>query len=84
MPEMLPCPLSMNRYNQTFKATEDDEVSQDDEDLSNGEEDNYLDPERDYDLINSLRQGLMNNGNLDEMTMLEDAHYVQADFHHQQ
>ena len=55
MPEMLPCPLSLNRYNPTFKPTE--------EDAKNGQGcqsgGDYLDPDRDYEVIASLREGLL-------------------------
>ena len=53
---MLPCPLLLNRYNNpAFKITEDSDESHQDEDA---EEDNYLDPERDYDLNNYPLQRL--------------------------
>lgn len=72
MPEMLPCPLLMNRFNNPiYRNTEEDSGSS-----QNGEdnEDNYLDPERDYELINNLRKFIMNEVDHEE-TVLEDAHY---------
>ena len=70
MPEMLPCPLLMNRYNNPIyrNSEEDSESSQNGE----ADDDNYLDPERDYELINNLRKFIMNEV---ETTVLEDAHY---------
>eukprot|EP00093_Oithona_nana_P005163 05163.XXX_263540_264974_1 [CDS] Oithona nana genome sequencing. len=71
MPEMLPCPLLMNRFNNPiYRNTEEDSGSS-----QNGEdnEDNYLDPERDYELINNLRKFIMNE--VEHETVLEDAHY---------
>ncbi len=63
MPEMLPCPLSLNRYNPTFRPSEDD--------LNNGSKvgqnsvagggGDYLDPDADYQLIASLREELLNS-----------------------
>lgn len=68
MPEILPCPLLMNRYsNPAF--SEDSEGSSHNGD---GEDDNYLDPERDYELINDLRRFIMAKD--EEETVLEDAH----------
>ena len=55
MPEMLPCPLSLNRYNPNFKPTEDD-AKNGHGPQSGGD---YLDPDRDYEVIASLRKGLM-------------------------
>ena len=81
MPEMLPCPLLMNRYsNPAFKGSDDSEGGSledgdRDQDL---EDDNYLDPERDYDLINNLRRFIMNNEEADlddpDDILVEDAH----------
>ena len=71
MPELLPCPLLMNRFNNPiYRNTEEDSGSS-----QNGEdnEDNYLDPERDYELINNLRKFIMNE--VEHETVLEDAHY---------
>ena len=71
MPEMLPCPLLMNRFNNPiYRNTEEDSGSS-----QNGEdnEDNYLDPERDYELINNLRKFIMNE--VEHEPVLEDAHY---------
>ena len=42
------------------------------------ESDNYLDPERDYELINDLRKFIMNNAG-EEADELEDAHYAACD-----
>lgn len=68
MPEMLPIPLLMNRYtNPAF--SEDSESS-----LSNG--DNYLDPERDYELINNLRRFILTKEEAE--INIEDSHYAQA------
>ena len=53
MPEMLPCPLSLNRYNPTFRPTEGE-----DEEVGGGGGD-YLDLDRDYEVISQLRRGLM-------------------------
>eukprot|EP00095_Tigriopus_kingsejongensis_P002622 maker-scaffold290_size220039-snap-gene-0.5 protein:Tk02622 transcript:maker-scaffold290_size220039-snap-gene-0.5-mRNA-1 annotation:"PREDICTED: uncharacterized protein LOC100163483 isoform X1" len=53
MPEMLPCPLSLNRYNPTFRPGEDDSGASADQ---GGD---YLDPDRDYELIAQLREGLL-------------------------
>ncbi|XP_059084960.1 uncharacterized protein LOC131881975 isoform X3 [Tigriopus californicus] len=53
MPEMLPCPLSLNRYNPTFRPGEEDGSDAGDQ---GGD---YLDPDRDYDLIAQLREGLL-------------------------
>ena len=42
------------------------------------EDDNYLDPERDYDLINNLRRFIMTNNSEHESTdeiCVEDAHF---------
>ena len=54
MPEMLPCPLSLNRYNPTFRPI--DETKDEQENLGG----DYLDPERDYEVIAQLREGLLN------------------------
>lgn len=71
MPEILPCPLLMNRYtNPAF--SEDSEGSS-----HNGDHDNYLDPERDYELINDLRRFIMAKEEEEEETVLEDAHQKQ-------
>ena len=61
MPEMLPCPLSLNRYNPTFRPAED---------AVNGDRDNanglgggdYLDTDQDYEIIAQLREGLLRKG----------------------
>jgi len=80
MPEMLPCPLLLNRYNNpAFKINEDsDENSHQDEDNVE-EDDNYLDPERDYELINSLRQCIMKKDEDEISVVIED-----FPFQHQQ
>lgn len=89
MPEMLPCPLSLNRYNPAFRPTEDRESNDSDhaDDCEGSEEDNYLDPEQDYELISSLREGLMHNNQEEQElhhTVLQDVHQIshQADYHH--
>ena len=75
MPEMLPCPLLLNRYNNpAFKITEDSDESHHDEDA---EEDNYLDPERDYELINSLRQCIMKKDEDEISVVIEDFQFQQ-------
>ena len=75
---MLPCPLLLNRYNNpAFKITEDSDESHQDEDA---EEDNYLDPERDYELINSLRQCIMKKDEDEISVVIEDFQL----FQHQQ
>jgi tensin len=56
MPEMLPCPLSLNRYNPTFRPTEDGDG---DDDLGGMGGGDYLDLDRDYEVIAQLRQGLL-------------------------
>ena len=55
MPEMLPCPLSLNRYNPTFRPTEDVEGDEG----GGGDGGDYLDLDRDYEVISQLRRGLM-------------------------
>ena len=68
MPEMLPCPLLLNRYNNpAFNDTTSDEpLGELDED------DNYLDPERDYELIHSLRQCIMKKDPEEISVIIED------------
>ena len=56
MPEMLPCPLSLNRYNPTFRPTEGEG---DGGGHGGGGGGDYLDLERDYEVISQLRRGLM-------------------------
>ena len=63
MPEMLPCPLSLNRYNPTFRPTEGEEGGEGDEGGSSGGD--YLDLDRDYEVISQLRRGLMLCGERD-------------------
>ena len=76
MPEMLPCPLLMNRYNNpAFNIAEDSE-GEPTAATDTADADNYLDPERDYELINDLRKFILNNGEAEE---LEDAHYAACD-----
>ena len=76
MPEMLPCPLLLNRYNNpTFKTVEEDSEVSDHESGIRNPDDNYLDPERDYELINDLRKFIMNGVEHE----LEDAHYAACD-----
>ena len=68
----------MNRYsNPAFKDSDDSEGGS----LEDGgdpdlEDDNYLDPERDYDLINNLRRFIMNNEDDHDHddVLVEDAH----------
>ena len=68
MPEMLPCPLLLNRYNNpAFNDTSDEPLG----DL-NDEDDNYLDPERDYELIHSLRQCIMKKDPEEISVIIED------------
>ena len=66
MSEMLPCTLSLSRYNPTFRANEESKESDGNEDSE--DEGDYLDPSKDsdYELISKLRCGLMNENNLDE------------------
>ena len=61
MPEMLPCPLSLNRYNPTFRPTEDN-TNDEDEDGGGVNGGDYLDTDRDYEIIAQLRQGLLMSG----------------------
>ena len=70
MPEMLPCPLLLNRHNNpAFKSSDHDS----DELYGLGEEeDNYLDPERDYELIHSLRQCIMKKEEEEISVIIED------------
>ena len=56
MPEMLPCPLSLNRYNPTFRPTEGEG---DEGSGGGGGGGDYLDLDRDYEVISQLRRGLM-------------------------
>ncbi len=60
MPEMLPCPLSLSRYNPTFRpaGTEDGDDEDDGTEPGLGSGD-YLDTERDYEAIVQLRRGLL-------------------------
>ena len=62
MPEMLPCPLSLNRYNPTFRPGGEDPDDPEEEIEAGGD---YLDPDRDYEAIAMLRRGLL-NGEQDE------------------
>ena len=56
MPEMLPCPLLMNRYtNPAFNEAGSENGST----TIEASDDNYLDPERDYELINNLRRFIL-------------------------
>ena len=66
MAEMLPCTLSLNRYNPTFKANDDSKDSDGNEDSE--DEGDYLDPSKDsdYELISKLRCGLMKNNTLND------------------
>ena len=66
MAEMLPCTLSLNRYNPTFRANEESKNSDGDQDSE--DEGDYLDPSKDsdYELISKLRCGLMKQNNLDD------------------
>ena len=58
MPEMLPCPLSLNRYNPTFRPAE--EAANGDQDNPNGSGGgDYLDTDQDYEIIAQLREGLL-------------------------
>ena len=77
MPEMLPCPLLMNRYNNpNFKNSDDSEGGSNHE--NELDDDNYLDPERDYELINNLRRFILKNNQEDDEIIVEDAHYASA------
>ncbi len=92
MPEMLPCPLSLNKYNPAFRSSASDEAADHDHDetevdTEDEEEENYLDPERDYELINNLRQGLLKqkqkesfqmNGHVDDILPLQDVHLIES------
>ena len=83
MPEMLPCPLLLNRYsNPNFKTQDDSEAGSQDGSGNNDQDindDNYLDPERDYELINNLRRFILTSNDQDEDEILvEDAHYSSA------
>jgi len=81
MPEMLPCPLLMNRYsNPAFKGSDDSEGGSIEDGEQDLEDDNYLDPERDYDLINNLRRFIMTNNSSENQEAsddicVEDAHF---------
>ena len=80
MPEMLPCPLLLNRYNNpAFKITEDSDENSHQDENNVEEDDNYLDPERDYELINSLRQCIMKKDEDEISVVIED-----FPFQHQQ
>ena len=63
---MLPCTLSLNRYNPTFKAKDDCKDSDGNEDSE--DEGDYLDPSKDsdYELISKLRCGLMKNSSRED------------------
>ena len=66
MAEMLPCTLSLNRYNPTFRANEDSKDS--DVEKDSDDEGDYLDPSKDsdYELISKLRCGLLKENNLND------------------
>lgn len=62
MPEMLPCPLSLHRYNPSFRPHQqgnDDDEGSTGTPGGNGEGGDYLDPDTDYEVIQRLREGLM-------------------------
>ena len=54
---MLPVPLCMDRYNPAFEGQEDEGTG--DADGENGGDDDYLDPDRDYEAVAELRAGLL-------------------------
>ena len=58
MPEMLPCPLSLNRYNPTFRPAEEGGSGDHDDPNGSGGGD-YLDTDQDYEIIAQLREGLL-------------------------
>ena len=66
MAEMLPCTLSLSRYNATFRLNEEGNNS----DGNDGSDDDgdYLDPSKDsdYELISKLRYGMLNGRNVSE------------------
>ena len=60
MPEMLPCPLSLTRYNQSMRTLPSRGAGNSGPDYEDSLD--YLDPsnESDYELISRLREGLGN------------------------
>ena len=60
MPEMLPCPLSLTRYNQSMRGLQSANGCSSAPDYEDSLD--YLDPsnESDYELISRLREGLGN------------------------
>ena len=79
MSEMLPCTLSLSRYNPTFRQLDESNNSDGNEDSDiDGD---YLDPSKDsdYELISKLRFGLMKGSNLgeedDNYSELQDVDY---------
>ena len=67
MAEMLPCTLSLSRYNPTFRQLDEsnDSEGQDGDSDIDGD---YLDPSKDsdYELISKLRHGLTKGHNFEE------------------
>lgn len=58
----------MNRHtNPAYKVSEDSEASFNEED-NDLDEDNYLDPERDYEIINSLRQCILSTNEIEAVS----------------
>lgn len=71
MPEMLPCPLSLNRYNPTFRPSEEEASSLDNPNGGGGGD--YLDTDQDYEIIAQLREGLLRrNDDEERIYQLED------------
>ena len=79
MAEMLPCTLSLSRYNPTFRLNEEGNNSDGNDESEN--DGDYLDPSKDsdYELISKLRYGLMKGSSVgedeDNYSELQDLDY---------
>ena len=59
MPEMLPCPLSLNLYNPTLRPAEEAGANGDQDNPNGSGGGDYLDTDQAYEIIAQLREGLL-------------------------